>query len=150
PILPWAGLRLLGDIALGLVQLRRLSRSVRAIVAYQTLYGGLIAVIAARWIGAASVVFIRAECEYLSYLENPIDRAASRLAWRLADRVLLQSPSLVEPFLERADRLGLRRPMLMRKLGIVPNGVDLPSLHASARADVLFVGRLHPMKGLDV
>jgi glycosyltransferase involved in cell wall biosynthesis len=150
PVFPLPRVRAIVDIALALVQISRLARRLRAVVAFQTLNGGLIAVIAARCFRTASIVFIRGESEYREYLDDRIARVMSGLVWRLADRVLVQSPLLVEPFLDRAASIGLSRSALARKVGVVPNGVSIPDPHVSDRAGVIFVGRLHPLKGLDV
>lgn len=73
-----------------------------------------------------------------------------RMLWRLQKRVLaradlLHATSEAEYFAIRA--LGFRAPVL-----VIPNGIDLPvpqPRHCGSIRTLLFLGRIHPVKGID-
>ena len=76
---------------------------------------------------------------------------AKRLFWPALQRPALISASCLhaaaEPEYEDLRRLGFRQPV-----AVIPNGVDLPPLRATDAAagrTLLFLGRLHPKKGVD-
>lgn len=75
-----------------------------------------------------------------------------RLAWRLYQRRDLQTARVLhataEQEAENLRRLGLRQP-----IAVIPNGVDLPGLPEqfplpTSPRIALFLGRIHPVKGL--
>lgn len=75
-----------------------------------------------------------------------------RWAWRLYQRRDLQSARVLHATAEREAenlrRLGLRQP-----IAVIPNGVDFPVLPERSRRPespriALFLGRIHPVKGL--
>lgn len=82
-----------------------------------------------------------------------LDRSKWRKAalWRLGQRSALAQAACIHvtglPEYDDVRRSGLSSPV-----AIIPNGVDVPALPAARRAKsscVLFLGRLHPHKGLD-
>ena len=71
--------------------------------------------------------------------------------------VLLQKPSLrnTECFhaTSEAEYRDIRRLGFKQPVAIIPNGIDIPSLPKKKRKEVrtlLFLGRIHPVKGLDL
>jgi glycogen synthase len=149
PVLDLAGIRAACDVLLCVWQAVWLGRQATCIVAYQTLISGFVAVVAARILGVACLVSIRVDAEFTSELRHPIVRALSRFTWTLADRVLVQSPAVAEQFTCVLDRM--RWPARVKThVGIVPNGIDPLPPATTGGQDLVYVGRLHHSKGLDV
>ena len=80
------------------------------------------------------------------------DRRAKRLFWVAFQRRALERAACFRATsdLEYEDirRLGFKQP-----IALIPNGVDLPPLRLAepaSRRTLLFLGRLHPVKGLDM
>ena len=80
--------------------------------------------------------------------------AAKRLFWAALQRPALQRAACLhatgEPEYDDMRRLGFRQPV-----AVIPNGIDLPDLPAKPAPSrdgrtLLFLGRLHPVKGVDV
>ena len=142
------GVRLVADVAQSLWHLWRLP-SVRALLCYQTLSGGMIGVLAGRLLGIPVLVSIRSEEEYrLAGAPWPL-RRLSRVTWRMAERVLVQSARLRSDFLGSAAARGLD---LETRTTVVPNGTQVgPVETAPDRPERLItVARLHPKKGIPV
>jgi glycogen(starch) synthase len=150
PVLPLPVLRPLVDVCLCLWQAAWLGRGADAVIGYQTMTSGLIAVLVGRLLGVPSLVSIRGSAEFSSDLGQPVVRALSRMTWAHADRVVVQSPRVAEEFLAAAARLGLVRSRLVGRLGVVPNAIDALSAPTAAGNGLVFVGRLHESKGLHV
>jgi glycosyltransferase involved in cell wall biosynthesis len=81
-----------------------------------------------------------------------------RVAWVLYQRRMLDSSALLHATsTEEGDNL--RKLGLTARIGVVPNGTDLPSLYPSpapdektcrSRRTLLFLSRIHPKKGLEL
>jgi glycosyltransferase involved in cell wall biosynthesis len=75
-----------------------------------------------------------------------------RLAWLLYQKRDLQTAAVLYATSEM-EFLGLRRIGLRQPIAVIPNGVALPEVgdapgKVSGRRTVLFLGRIHPVKGL--
>jgi glycosyltransferase involved in cell wall biosynthesis len=149
PLVPLKGVRGLVDIVLMIWQMGRFVDGSTTILGMRTLYSGFAAAVAGRLFGATSIVSIRGEVEYQRDLARLPQRIVSRMAWNLADRVLLQSPGLVQAFTLVARKLGVTELTLCGRTGLLPNGIDLPP-EVELGEGFVFTGRLHPIKGLNV
>jgi glycosyltransferase involved in cell wall biosynthesis len=75
-----------------------------------------------------------------------------RLFWPLVQRPSLAALSCWHATSD-AEYSDIRACGFRQPVAVIPNGVDLPDLPAKERSDVrtlLFLGRIHPIKGLDV
>jgi glycosyltransferase involved in cell wall biosynthesis len=101
-----------------------------------------------------------AECRYVISPRGTLSACAlrrsrwkKRIAWRLGQARALRAADCLHATADNeADdfrRLGLRAP-----IAIVPNGIDIPELQRSVASvrdrTVLYLGRLHPIKGIDL
>ncbi len=120
------------------------------ILAYQTIISGLVAVLAGRILRTPSVVSIRSADEFTSDLQRPGVRALSRLIWRQASRIVVQSPRIGQAFVAQATAAGVSASSLAARVGIAGNGIDMPDLADDMGTGLIYVGRLHPVKGLHV
>jgi glycosyltransferase involved in cell wall biosynthesis len=75
-----------------------------------------------------------------------------RIIWPLLQRPALSHANCfhatAESEYEDIRRVGFRQPV-----AVIPNGIDIPTLvkrHATSRRTVLYLGRLHPIKGVDL
>lgn len=78
-------------------------------------------------------------------------RSIKRLVWPVQMRALDRA-SLIHATSEEEYR-DIRRLGFSAPVAVIPNGIDLPTLgsgKASDRRTLLFLGRLHPTKGLDL
>lgn len=78
--------------------------------------------------------------------------AMKRLFWPLLQRPALTSAdcfhATAEPEYEDIRRMGFRQPV-----AVIPNGIDIPELSPKGGGNsrtLLFLGRIHPVKGLDM
>jgi glycosyltransferase involved in cell wall biosynthesis len=140
-----------------LVDLAGISRAVGSLeprpdilLCFITFMSGLAGVIVGRRFGIPSVVWIRGEAEYR--LEDSLrDRIISPWVWRRSDGVLVQSAHNAEELLAALDRhVPKARVEVEAKLGVVPNGLDLPVEPLVPGSRVLTVGRLIADKGMEV
>lgn len=144
------GLRFVADLALSLRRLHRLRRSLDVIVAYQTVIDGLIAVLAGRWWRIPTLVWVRSEVEF-RMAGSRQTRWLSPWVFRHASAIAVQSEALRGALLDELRASG--RPGLAdavaAKLSVIGNGVDLPpATPPGPDAELLFVGRLAPDKGV--
>jgi glycosyltransferase involved in cell wall biosynthesis len=147
---PVPGVRWVVDLASTLRLLARRKDRIAGIVAYQTLGTGLVGVLAGRILGIPCLVSVRNESEYGADAAGLALRALSRITWGLASRILVQSGRVRDAFLRSSATAGLRGQRTRDRVAVVPNGIALPTTRAPDRSDrVVYVGRLHPSKGLD-
>jgi glycosyltransferase involved in cell wall biosynthesis len=151
PVLGIPVLRPVADLVIAFLHLVQLRPRTEAILAYQTLSSGLIAVISARILRLPSIIWLRNASEYERIKRSPVKRFLSSATWLLASRVLVQTERMRLDFLDTVSGLGLNsNGRFAQRVAALPNGVDLDfSAAAPDRADqILYVGRLHPSKGL--
>jgi glycosyltransferase involved in cell wall biosynthesis len=119
---------------------------------------------------AASRECRKAGLPYLAYPEGSLDpwtlrysRFKKRLWWRLRERSYFQGAAAIIA-LTRAEREHIRNMGLTNRIEVIPNGINLSDLEvALPRQEIeaqwgelkgkrwlLFLGRLHPKKGLDL
>lgn len=144
-----AGARFVADVIGTLVQIGRRRRALDALVAYQTVIDGLLAVLAKRLFGIPVVVSVRSEREYQLH-RSLMARILSPFVFRHADTVAVQTPTVGRELLRCLVQSGRRRlsETVERKLMVFPNGISLPELRPSAGHLVLYVGRLIEAKGV--
>ncbi len=108
-----------------------------------------LAAAAAAWSGVPLVVSVRGMLSPWALRQN---RLKKKVAWTLFQRRVLAAAALLhatsEEEVENVRRLGIRRPV-----ALISNGVDVPeqtrTLSEGRRSrQALFLGRLHPVKGL--
>lgn len=80
-------------------------------------------------------------------------RWKKRIAWVLYQRRILESAALLHATAE-AEAKDIRAAGLKNPIAVIPNAVEIPEAlpereRASSKRRVLFLGRLHPVKGLE-
>jgi glycosyltransferase involved in cell wall biosynthesis len=115
---------------------------------FQTFVSGWNGVHVQRRLGIPAVVWVRGEEEIR--LARWRVRLTNPGVWRAARGVLVQSDEMRTALLAELDP-GTRA-VVEPKLGVVPNGIELPAADPKpVRGDrVLVVGRLRPIKGVDL
>ncbi len=119
---------------------------------------------------AASKECRKAGLPYLAYPEGSLDpwtlrysRLKKRLWWHLGERTYFQGGAAIIA-LTRAEREHIRRMGLTNRVEVIPNGINLADLENTLtrqeieanwgklkdRRWLLFLGRLHPKKGMDL
>ena len=112
----------------------------------------------------------RAGLPYLAYPEGSLNPRALRFSrwkkavwWRLGERTYFQGAGAIVALTD-AERDHIRAAGLTNRIEVIPNGINLGDLEpAMSRAELevrwsqlkergwlLFLGRLHPLKGLDL
>jgi glycosyltransferase involved in cell wall biosynthesis len=138
------------DAVVTLDALRRMRPRPDVVLAFQTFVSGWIAGLADVALGLPSVVWVRGENEY-RFDRLPRLYPFSKLAWKHARRVLVQSeahrPALLEHVARRNPLLAERLAPCLETLG---NGVDVPAVPLPPGYDWLYVGRLIAHKRVDV
>jgi glycosyltransferase involved in cell wall biosynthesis len=144
------GVRFPADVIGSLLAIRRERYALDALIAYQTVIDGLIGVLAKRAFGIPVLVSVRSEQEY-QLATNRQSRLLAPFVFRHADRIAVQSERLRAAMLaelsERGETLARE---VEAKLGVLPNGVDVPLAPSSPGAGgyVLYAGRLVEDKGV--
>jgi glycosyltransferase involved in cell wall biosynthesis len=131
-----------------LPRIREYASQLDIIVCYQVVFAGIVGLFSKLLHKIPLVIWLRAESEYrpsvTGYLLTP-------LLLRFSDLSIVQSEEIKDQIVRsRFYRrlLGKRR---LAKILVIPNGIDLqqdPAVPFSERAGVLYVGRLHKVKGL--
>jgi glycosyltransferase involved in cell wall biosynthesis len=119
---------------------------------------------------AASRECRKAKLPYLAYPEGSLDpwtlrysRLKKRLWWELGERSYFQGAAAIIA-LTRAERDQIRQMGLTNRIEVIPNGINLSELETALNRQeieakwgklkgkrwLLFLGRLHPKKGLDL
>lgn len=133
-----------------------IERAIRALdpepdllLCFQTFVSGLVGVRLQRATGIPAVVWIRGEAEY-RFATSRVHRLLSPRIWREAAGVLVQSEeNRVELLKALEDHAPAVSAVVRAKLGVVPNGLDLPDGPFVAGEGILSVGRLIRDKGMD-
>jgi glycosyltransferase involved in cell wall biosynthesis len=80
-------------------------------------------------------------------------RWKKRALWWLAQRRALEAARCLHATAD-SEFLDIRRAGLRAPVAVIPNGIDIPEFEPEARPDgrrrLLFLARLHPVKGLDL
>ena len=119
------------------------------LLCFQTFLSGLAGVRLQQLTGIPAVVWIRGEAEY-RFDQSRVHRWVSPRVWDGAAAVLVQSEENRVELLKALDRHAADTASVVRaKLGVVPNGLDLPDGPFAAGAGILSVGRLIRDKGMD-
>jgi glycosyltransferase involved in cell wall biosynthesis len=118
-------------------------------ICFQTFVSGLAGVRAQERLGIPAIVWLRGEDE-LRMGRGDRSRWIGPYVWRRARAVLVQSERVRRTLIHRLQSLneGLAA-AVDAKLGVVPNGLDLPEAPAGPGTGVLAVGRLIVDKGMD-
>lgn len=149
PVRRWPLVRTIADLA-------AIDRAVAAItprpdllLCFQTFVSGFAGVRLQDRLGIPAVVWVRGEDE-IRLRERTLARWTSPSVWRRARGVIVQNPEMREALL--AELPPAQRPAVADHLAVVPNGIELPDpVPFESRGDrVLTVGRLIPVKGMDV
>jgi glycosyltransferase involved in cell wall biosynthesis len=121
------------------------------LLCFQTFVSGLAGVRLQQRLGPPAVVWIRGELEYQMKASGRA-RWFSPRVWSEARAILVQSDTMRSQLLEELATSGRASlaASLDRKLFVVPNGIELPSVTARTGDRILAVGRLIPKKGMDV
>lgn len=143
------GARFVADVFGTLLQIARRRKTLDALVAYQTVIDGLLAVLAKRLFGIPVIVSVRSEREYQLH-RSLMARIFSPFVFRHADTVAVQTPTVKRELLNCLVQAGKRRlsETVERKLMVFPNGITLPDFRPSPGRVVLYVGRLIEAKGV--
>ncbi len=119
------------------------------LLCFQTFLSGLAGVRVQQRLGIPAVVWIRGEAEY-RFDQSRVHRLVSPRVWGDAAAVLVQSEENRVELLKALDRHAPDTASVVRaKLGVVPNGLELPDGPFAAGAGILSVGRLIRDKGMD-
>jgi glycosyltransferase involved in cell wall biosynthesis len=145
---PW--LRLLIDSRRAASDICDSSPRIDAMVCYQTLAAGLAGAMA-RERGVPFLVYIHGRHEYRIDRWNQFRLFAPRV-YAAADRILVHSSSIGEEVLRSfsSPKHARLQQHIRDRLRILPNGVEQRAARAGAGSYLLFVGRLIPIKALDV
>lgn len=129
--------------------LRGLEPKPDVLLCFMTFVSGLAGVRAGRALGIPSIVWIRGEAEY-RLAASPRDRVLSPWVWARASAVLVQSERNRAGLLAELGRLSPAAARALEpRLGVVPNGLELPAAPPAPGDRVLAVGRLIDDKGMD-
>ncbi len=144
-------LRFVSDLTLGISDLRRAGQGFDVLLSYHTFNAGLFGTVASIATRTPYVLWIRSGEEY-RFDRSIRGRLVAPAVWLRAHKLLLQSPALASDF-TAAVRRRVPPPIaerITRKIEILSNGLDLPvgAGPPSCARELLFVGRLHPGKGL--
>ena len=143
-VLEFAGpLRIVSDIAAGRYSLARHGGAADIVVAYQLVTAGYLAHLFKKRTGIPYVVSIRGEGEYRNY-SGPRKRLVPPVL-RTADRILLQSPLLLDDFSKECGEF-MDPGLVLPRCGYLSNGVDRVGRRAREGKNVTFLGRLVPDK----
>ena len=119
------------------------------LLCFQTFLSGLAGVRLQQITGIPAVVWIRGEAEY-RFDQSRVHRWVSPRVWDGAAAVLVQSEENRVELLKALDRHAADTASMVRaKLGVVPNGLDLPDGPFATGTGILSVGRLIRDKGMD-
>jgi glycosyltransferase involved in cell wall biosynthesis len=144
-------LRFASDLTQGIADMIRTGQRFDVVLSYHTFNAGIFGTVASLATRTPQVLWIRSGEEYRC--DRSIKgRVLAPAVWLRANKLLLQSPGLAAEF---ANAVCTRVPPKMatrinRKIHILSNGLDLPADAGapSGARELLFVGRLHPGKGL--
>lgn len=149
PVAPVPVLRTVLDVRVIVRTVASLSPRPDLLLCFQTFVSGLAGVRAAARTDIPAVVWVRGESEFR--LAHGRMRWISPWVWSRADGILVQSQSVRTELLAA---LGARSAATSRdvatKLEVVPNGLDLPEGPFLRGNGILTVGRLVPLKRMDV
>ncbi len=135
--------RLGSDIVSGMRSLSRHGKKIDIAVAYQIVTAGYLAHLFKKRTGTPYIVSIRGESEYKDYTDPR--RGMIPPVLRTADRILLQSPLLLDDFSRECGNF-LDPRLVLPRCGYLPNGVDRAPGPASSGEIITFIGRLIPDK----
>jgi glycosyltransferase involved in cell wall biosynthesis len=144
-------LRFAWDLIQGLGDLQRTNKAFDVLLSYHTFNAGLLGSVASVATRTPQVLWIRSGEEF--HRDGSLrGRLLAPPVWLLAQTILVQSPTLAAEFTRAVASLVPRAlaDRIQPKVQILPNGLDLPTDvgEPSDRRELLFVGRLHPGKGL--
>lgn len=147
---PIPGVRLWVDSNRAAREICRASPRIDAIVCYQTLAAGLAGAMAHQH-GIPLLVYIHGRHEYRVDRWNQFRLFAPRV-YAAADRILVHAPVIGEELLRAfaARRYARLRGHIESRLRVLPNGVEQRDARQGTGKYLLFVGRLIPIKALDV
>jgi glycosyltransferase involved in cell wall biosynthesis len=149
PALP--GLSFAGHVASFLGDWKRHGEGTEVILAYQTVINGVLGALAARQ-GPPLVSWIRSQSEIRLGASRKY-RALTPWVLSRSTRVLLQSPIVETEMLREltTHRGAASAGRISSRVRILPNAIALgPEPNFSNRSGVVFVGRLIPIKGIEV
>ena len=150
PSFPIPGVRLVVDSRRAASEICQASPRIDALVCYQTLAAGLAGAMA-RKRGIPLLVYIHGRHEYRIDRWNQFRLFAPRV-YSAADRILVHSPVIGDELLHAfsAPRYARLHRHIEQRLRVLPNGVELRPVRRGTGKYLLFVGRLIPIKALDV
>lgn len=120
------------------------------LLCFQTFVSGLAGTRAGAGLGIPAIVWIRGEAEY-RLGDSRVNRLLSPRVWCAARRVLVQSDQNREDLLREMERhAGSRLAEVRQRIGVIGNGLELPTGELPPGSRVLSVGRLIADKGMDV
>jgi glycosyltransferase involved in cell wall biosynthesis len=148
-VVPVPVLRAAYDVASTVRTVAALDPRPDVLLCFQTFVSGLAGVRATAQTNIPAVIWVRGENEIR--LEQGRMRWISPRVWRRARGILVQSETVrTELLAELGAQSATLRDAVAAKVEVVPNGLDLPPGPFAPGTGVLAVGRLVPLKGMDV
>jgi glycosyltransferase involved in cell wall biosynthesis len=131
-----------------LPRIREFAPRLDILICYQVIFAGVVGLFSKLIYKIPLVIWFRAESGYKSVLAKYF---FTPLILKFSDLSIVQSGEIKEQIVCSAFYRRLLGSRKLAEIRVIPNGIDLldaPAIPYSERAGVLYVGRLHKVKGL--